>query len=164
MARLADEREDVAAAGVEHHAGRDAALAQRVVPLLGLPDGAPHVVGAMEHQRRRLDLVDVRVGRHGREALAVGLVPRHCAELDRVDEVRVVARAADAGQVRDDAAGDGRGEALVVPGEVARHEAAVAVAGEREALRVDEALRHELVDRLEEVLRVRGAPGAEDGL
>ena len=85
-------------------------------------------------------LSTLRVRRHRGEALAVGLAPRHGAELDRVDEVGVVARAADAGEVRDDAARDGGGEAVVVAGEVARHEAAVAVPGEGEALRVGEAL------------------------
>ena len=46
-------------------------------------------------------------------------------------------------------------------GQVAGHVAAVAVAGDREPVRVGDALGDELVDRLQEVLRVRVAPGAE---
>ena len=72
----------------------------------------------------------------------------------------VVAGAAHADQVADDSAGHRRREPVVVAGQVARHEAAVAVAGDRQPLRVGESLGDELVDGLEEVVGVRDAPRA----
>ena len=128
VAGLARQREQVAAVGVEHETGRDAALAQRVVPLLRLPDRAAHVGAAVQHEGGRLHLVDLRVGRHRREAFAVLRLPRHRADLEDVHEVRLVGRAAHAGEIADHAARDGGGEPVVAAREVAGHVAAVAVA------------------------------------
>src|SRR5690606_28391512 len=71
---------------------------------------------------------------------------------------------AHAEHVGDNAAGHRGGETVVVGGEVRRHVAAVAVPRDGEALRVGGALCHELVDRLQEVLGVGGAPGAVHAL
>ena len=60
--RRAVEDEQVRGVRVEDELGRHAALAQRGVPLLGLADRAAHVGGAVQHQRRRVDLVDPASG------------------------------------------------------------------------------------------------------
>ena len=64
-------------------------------------------------------------------------------------------------EIADRAARDRGREPVVAAREEARHEAAVAVAGHREPLRVGDALADQLVDRLEEVLRVRLAPAPD---
>ena len=143
---------------VEDQLGRDAAVAQRGVPLLGLADRAGEVVLAVQDQGRGGDLVDLRERRH--RGVPLGLLPRRAAELVAAHQRAVVAGAVHAHQVADDAAGDGGLEPVVVAGQPAGHEAAVAVAGDREPVGVGEALGDERVDRLEEVVGVGDAPRA----
>ncbi len=76
--RLSLEDEQVRRVRVEHKAGWHAALAQCRVPLLGLPDRAAHVGGAVHDQGRRAHPVDLRERRHQLVRLAVG--PRTAAE------------------------------------------------------------------------------------
>ncbi|MCP9965476.1 hypothetical protein LUX57_10305 [Actinomadura madurae] len=60
--------------------------------------------------------------------------------------------------------GDGRREPVVVTGQPAGHEAAVAVARHREPVRIREPLGDEPVERFEEVGRVLDAPAAADAV
>ena len=101
-----------------------------------------------------------RVRRHLGEALGLG--PRVAAEFDVSEQCAHVIRSHHADEVGDHAARDGCGEPVIMAGEVARHVAAVAVARDREPLPVGKAFGHERIDRLEEVLRVGGAPCAVD--
>ena len=80
------------------------------------------------------------------------------------EQVRVVGRSAHADQVADDATRDRRGEAPVAARQVTRHVAAVAVSGHSQPIGVGEPFCDEGVDRLEEVPRVRLAPGLDSRL
>ena len=145
--------------GVEDEPGRDAPPAQRRVPLLSLPDRAAHVGGALVDERRRIDGVDTCERRH--LLVPVASVPPQFAQLELAQVVAHVGRTEHADEVADDPAGDRCRKPLVATRQVAGHETAVAVAGDREPIRVGDALGDELVDRLEEVLRIGLAPGAE---
>jgi hypothetical protein len=76
----------------------------------------------------------------------------------------VVGGAGHAGEVADDAAGHRGREPVVPAGEIAGHVPAVAVAGDGQPGGVGDARRDEVVDRLEEVLRVGLTPPAERGV
>ena len=92
------------------------------------------------------------------------MVPGRPAELVAAHHGAVVAGAVLADQVADDAAGDAGLEPVVVGGQPRGHEAAVAVAGDREPVGVDEALGDQRVDRLQEVEVVGDAPRALDAV
>ena len=158
LRRRSEQDEHVGGVRVEHQLGRDTELAQRGVPLLGLADRAGEVGGAVDDERGRPHVGDLGQRRH--RGVPGRALPRRAAELVGREEVAVVAGAAHADQVADDSAGHRRREPVVVAGQVAGHEAAVAVAGDRQPLRVGEPLGDELVDGLEEVVGVRDAPRA----
>ena len=99
-------------ARVEHQLGRDAAVAQRGVPLLGLADRAGQVVLAVQHQGRGRDLADAGDRRH--RGVLLRALPRRAAELVATHQGAVVAGAVLADQVADDAARDGGLEPVVV--------------------------------------------------
>ena len=157
--RASFDHEQMRSIGVEDEAGRDAALAQGGVPLLSLPDRAAYVGGAVVDERRRVDGVDTRQRRH--LLVSVASVPPQLAELELAQVVAHVGGAGHADEIADDPAGDRRREPIVAARQVAGHEAAVAVAGDGQPLRVGNPLGDELVDRLEEVFRVGLAPGAD---
>jgi hypothetical protein len=58
--RAAVEHEEVRGIRVEHEPRRDASLAERSMPLLGLADGAAEVGRALVDQRRRAHRFDLR--------------------------------------------------------------------------------------------------------
>src|SRR5215470_2682327 len=66
-------------------------------------------------------------------------------------------------QVADEAASDRGGEPVVSAGEVTRHEAAIAVTGDREPRPICKPFGNELVDGLEEVSGICPSPAAERG-
>ena len=158
LRRGPEQDEHVGGVRVEHQLGRHVELAQRRVPLLGLADRAGEVGGAVDDERGRPHVGDLGQRRH--RCVPRRALPRRAPELVGREEVAVVAGAAHADQVADDSARDRRREPVVVAGQVAGHEAAVAVAGDRQPLRVGESLGDELVDGLEEVVGVRDAPRA----
>ena len=132
------------------------------MPLLRLADGAADVGGAVVDQRRRPHLLDLVERRH--RVVAVARVPPERPELELGEVVTRVRRAGHADEIADHPAGDRGGEAVVAARQVARHVTAVAVARDREPLRVGDAFGDELVERLEEVLRVGLSPGADRGV
>ena len=129
------------------------------MPLLGLPDRAARIVGAVQDERRRAHLIDLGQRRHRVVAGAIGR--GQTTEFVGGQEVPGVRRSGHAGHVADHATGHGRSEAIVAAGQVAGHVAAVAVAGDGQPLRVGGAVGDQVVERLEEVLGVAYAPVTE---
>ena len=122
---------------VDDQLGRDAPVDQRGVPLLGLAERAGAVLGAVDDQRRRADVGDAGDRRHG--GVPLRLSPGRAAELVGA-QAEVVAGAVHAGQVADRAAGHRGREPVVVAGQPAGDEPAVAVARHREPGRVGQPL------------------------
>ena len=144
---------------IEDQLARHAAGPQRGEPPLRLTHRATHVGRALQDQRRRLHPIDEVHRRHLVEALAIG--PRQAAHLlDREQQPHVGGRR-DTVTVGDDPARHSRRKPPIARGEVARHVTAIAVARHRQPRRIDQPLRHEIVDRREEVVGVGGPPVAQ---
>lgn len=125
-------------------------------PLLGLAHRAGVVRAAVQDQGGCADRVGVAERRELRH-------PCRVADLVAGDQVALLGGAGHALQVDQDAARYDGGEQVAAGGEPAGQIAAVAVAGERDPCRVDEPLGDEGGDRLQDVLFVGLAPGAEGG-
>jgi hypothetical protein len=148
-------------ARVEDQPGGHPAGAQGGEPLLGLTGRAALVRASVQDERGRADLIDAAGG--GERRVPLRLVPGERADLVGRQEMAQIGGARHAREVADDPTGHRGGETAGPAGQVAGHEAAVAVPAHRQPGRVGDALGDQPVERLQEVPLVGLAPRPQAG-